>query len=102
MRNITFFNGFEDEESYKIYRLTARDLEFNIIHIREEEERKQITYWLKSDYKAINRKVIKMLGYIECLFDFDKIGEETFEALYDSYSIIRRETEERIDELSEE
>jgi len=102
MSNPNFYKGFNNEYSYKLYRSEVEYLETLIYYTREDEEREQIPYWLKRNYDSIRATAIKTIGYIRCLWDFDMIDEETFDKLYDVYSQMAREAEERIDELSEQ
>lgn len=102
MSNTKLFNGFVDEDSYKRYRAETNQLESILTLIRLEEERGQISYWLKRDYASVNFKAVKILGYLECLWDFDIISEDALDGIYDAYSLLVREAEERIDELSEQ
>lgn len=102
MSNTTLFKGFKDSYSYRVYRCEIQTLDLLICKIGEEEEMGQIKYWLIRDYDTIARLARKMLGYVECLWDFDIIDEKAFEGLADSYCMISREAKERIDELSEE
>ena len=97
-----FYNGFKDEDSYKVYRFETQCVRGMLSYIKQEEERKQIPYWLIDHYIDLERDSRKMLGYIECLWDFDIIDEDAFDKLTDAYAMIGREAEERINELYEE
>ena len=102
MSNTNFYKGFNLAHSYELYRNEVKYLESLICFTREEEERGQIPYWLKRDYTSIGATAIRTIGYIRCLWDFEVIEEDTLEEFYYAYSLMAREAEERIDELSEE
>lgn len=102
MSNTKFFNGFINEDSYKLYRYETESLQHLLNYVRAEEERNQIPYWLIHHYIDIDHSAKKMLGYIECLWDYHIINEDTIDSLYSAYSLLAREAEERIHELSEE
>lgn len=102
MSNTNFYKGFNLAHSYKLYREEVKYLESLICYTREEEDSGQIPYWLRHDYTSIRDTAIRTIGYIRCLWDFEVIEEDALEEFYYAYSLMAREAEERIDELSEE
>ena len=96
------FKGFVNEDSYKLYRFETQSVSGMLKYIKQEEERKQTPYWLINHYIDLERDARKMLGYIECLWDFDIIDEDTFDKLTNAYAMIGREAEDRVNELYEE